>query len=163
MTAEEIAAQAEQTKKHAESTGASAWNAGGTFEERNVFSYAKETLTELITGFSLTTSSDSTLTLKEVVTCKGEAHQWIVRGQRRAGFELELKITWQLETADGKQASGFIKIDEVSADELDEIECEIVVDETDYSKEEAKNEAEKVLPEILEHRLTELVTKIKQK
>lgn len=167
MSDEEALEQA-QKELQAANTGASAWNAGGlTFEERNVADWAKDTLKELLieAPHSPTITADGcTLKLTELVSCSGDAHQWIVRGQRRAGFEFEIKVKWTLEGA-GKSASGTAKVPEASSDDLDDMEVEIEVQSAEPSEYSsgAKAAVGKDLRSLLLGRLNDLIEKIKTK
>ena len=44
----------------------------------------------------------------EVAACSGEAHQWIVRGRRRANFELQIELKWRV-ALDGVDVAGTAK------------------------------------------------------
>ena len=52
-----------------------------------------------------TTEGGVAATVVEVVACTGDACQWVVRGQTRAGFELDLKLKF-VATVDGNELSG---------------------------------------------------------
>lgn len=41
-------------------------------------------------------------------TCSGEAHQWLVRGKKRAGFELNIEFKWACQL-EGAQVTGTAK------------------------------------------------------
>lgn len=131
LTAEEAAAQQQQLK-HTE-LGASAWNAAGTFEERNLsVGWVREQLGELLAQLQHS-SQGVEVAVTEVTACSGEAHQWIVRGKKRAGFELNFEFKWraQLAGSSGSGAvavSGTAKVPHAAADELDELELEVKLD-----------------------------------
>eukprot|EP00887_Chlorella_sp_A99_P008125 scaffold12.g8125.t1 len=82
LTEEELKAQCQ---KHTE-VGHSAWNRAGTFEERNVTEFAKAQLGILVRGVERSEGGVS-VRFSELASCSGEAHQWIVRHKKRAGFE----------------------------------------------------------------------------
>ncbi len=42
----------------------------------------------------------------KVQDCTGEAHQWIVRGKRRANFELSIKLSWKMALGGGVEVAG---------------------------------------------------------
>jgi activator of HSP90 ATPase len=71
----------------------------GTFEERNVTEWAKERLKELLVGCDCgpLQQQGASLTITEVTSCGGEAHQWLVRGKKRGGFEFQLSLKWRAE------------------------------------------------------------------
>ena len=99
----EARAQAErEAQLGAAGGGGSAWNAAGTFEERPVsLDWVRAQLEELLGGICHIHSGDGgacTVTVIGVGACGGEAHQWVVRGKRRAGFDLTgLTFRWRAE------------------------------------------------------------------
>jgi hypothetical protein len=100
-------AEAENLQRAA-SAGASAWNAAGTFEERDLTNWVKDiALPELLIGVQSQCSSGSSIVAKitEVESCSGDAGQWIVRGSVRANFDLNIKVKWVAEV-DGSEFSG---------------------------------------------------------
>jgi activator of HSP90 ATPase len=79
----------------------------GTFEERNVTDWAKERLKELLVGCECGPSQQgASVTLTEVTSCSGEAHQWLVRGKKRGGFEFALHLKWRVELGEASWAAG---------------------------------------------------------
>lgn len=91
----------------------------GTFEERAVsMAWVTERLSELLRGRQLGRGSGNGATLAAVASCTGEAHQWLVRGRKRAGFELEVKV--EVRGAEGP--GGTLRLTQVCSDDLDEME-----------------------------------------
>ena len=87
----------------------SAWNAGTTYEEKNITDRAKRLLEELVAATGL---DNETFTVKKV---KGEIHAHCVRGKVKIGYEIEtLKLsggegkTISVEDLDSTDPSGFI-------------------------------------------------------
>lgn len=99
-------AEAENLQRAA-SAGASAWNAAGTFEERDLSNWVKDTLVpQLLIGVqSQPVSSTVVAKITEIESCSGDAGQWIVRGSVRANFDLDIKVKWVAEV-DGSDISG---------------------------------------------------------
>ncbi|KDD73888.1 hypothetical protein H632_c1756p0 [Helicosporidium sp. ATCC 50920] len=131
LSEEEVAAQRREQEFHAQS-GASMWNRGGTFEERAVgISWIREEVAQLARPLARQDgrASVSVLALK---SCSGEATQWIVRGKKRAGFELSIEVDLQGKVAkeSGEEAlvQGTLS---ACADELDEMESRVQFDEVD--------------------------------
>lgn len=97
------------------STGslASKWNAGTTYEEKDITARAKRVLADLISsatlkGHAVTLGSD------ESVFSKGEVHAHIVRGKAKIGYEIEtLELcvatvgTLTIQDLDSTDPSGF--------------------------------------------------------
>ena len=99
--------EAEQLQRAA-SAGASAWNAGGTFEERDLTNWVKDTLKELLIGLQGQPSgsnSNIVAQITEIEFCVGDAGQWIVRGSVRANFDLDIKVKWVVQI-DGDEKVG---------------------------------------------------------
>lgn len=68
--------------------GASAWNHAGTFEERDCTAWAKEQLGALLRAVEQQPGAGGvSVRITELASCNGEAHQWIFRQKKRAGFE----------------------------------------------------------------------------
>ena len=82
-------------------SGGSAWNALGTFETRDTTSWAKKRLPEL---------SAACAVIQTLTADGGDASLAVVRGELRAGFCLELSISWaggdcELEVLDTESAA----------------------------------------------------------
>ncbi|KAL6785243.1 hypothetical protein ACKKBG_A03045 [Auxenochlorella protothecoides x Auxenochlorella symbiontica] len=118
LTQEEVARQMSEIDRLKQTTGASAWNMGGTFEERAVgMEWVKASLGELLRSTSVSVGG-STLCVAAISSCTGEAHQWLVRGRKRAGFELEVDLAL---TQDG-EARGKLCLTQISSDDLEEMQ-----------------------------------------
>lgn len=150
--------EAKQTEAAATHTmlGASAWNFSGTFEERDWTKWSKEQLGQLLAGVAVKTSGSSSLvsvSITELASCSGEAHQWIVRQKKRAGFEFsDVRLRWSAELAEGGASlAGTARIPHAAADELDELEL-VDVEITGGGDVEAAKDARaavlKLLPEL---------------
>ncbi|PSC70145.1 Chaperone binding,ATPase activator [Micractinium conductrix] len=108
--------------------GASAWNAAGTWEERPVaLAWVQQQLGELLAALHHSARGVA-VAVAEVTSCSGEAHQWVVRGKRRAGFELAVEFKWRAELGGGAAVTGTAKIPHAAADELDEMQLEVTAD-----------------------------------
>jgi hypothetical protein len=101
------AAVAKENLQRAASSGASAWNAAGTFEDRDLTNWVKDVVKDLLVGVQSSQPSSNNLIAKitEVESCSGDAGQWIVRGSVRANFDLDIKVKWVSEV-DGSEISG---------------------------------------------------------
>lgn len=80
--------------------------------------WVTERLTELLLGQQLGAPGAGGAKLTAVASCTGEAHQWLVRGRKRAGFELEVKV--EVRGSDGP--GGTLRLTQVCSDDLDEME-----------------------------------------
>jgi tetratricopeptide (TPR) repeat protein len=92
--------------------GASAWNQAGTWEERDVTTWAKETLKENLmnTTYVLPESSPAPGAIASVTSVPnldGHASYATVRGKKRYIYEFCITVAWQLELVDDdKTAKG---------------------------------------------------------
>lgn len=102
--------------------GTSAWNNAGTWEEKNVSSWAKETLTNqlLQTTFMLPTSSpapNALVTVSKVKQCDGHASVAVARGKTRFIYEWCVKLEWHLggaaDSGDDLDCSGSLAIPDI--------------------------------------------------
>ncbi|PRW33793.1 hypothetical protein C2E21_7400 [Chlorella sorokiniana] len=170
LTEEEAAAQQQQLQ-HTQS-GASAWNAAGTFEEKSIsLAWVQEQLGALL-GELRHAHQGASVAVADVTSCSGEAHQWLVRGKKRAGFELSFEFKWAC-TLDGAQVTGTAKVPHAAADELDELSLEVTADKaaTDGEGSEGPTaeqrrrgeEAARGLLPLLEPALEQLLERCRQK
>jgi hypothetical protein len=134
LSAEEAAALA-ATASTATAAGASAWNAAGTWEDRDVTAAAKAALTARLAGLPVGGATSATITAVEAIT--GDASVSIVRGQRRAGFDFDVTLRWQHAPASGREGApaaapstgggGTARVPNLASDELDDLRVEEVV------------------------------------
>jgi tetratricopeptide (TPR) repeat protein len=95
------------TDTAAKQGGTSAWNQAGTWEEKNVSAWAKETLTKAIlqTTFTLPATSpapNALVTVQKVKSLDGHASVAVVRGKTRFIYEYSCRLEWQLQqSSDG--------------------------------------------------------------
>ncbi|KAG7366675.1 activator of Hsp90 ATPase [Nitzschia inconspicua] len=94
------------TNASAAKQGTSAWNQAGTWEEKDVSQWAKDTLTKAIlqTTFTLPASSpvpNALVTVQKVKSLDGHASVAVVRGKTRFIYEYSCQLEWQLEQNDG--------------------------------------------------------------
>lgn len=75
--------------------------------------WAKDRLRELLEGSGngfqaahSTQQSNVMVCITGLSSCTGEAHQWLVRGKKRGGFEFELVLNWRAELGDDCWAAG---------------------------------------------------------
>ena len=81
--------------------GTSAWNNAGTWEERDVSEWAKQSLTDLIlqTSYTLPDSSPApgaVAKVQKVSKLEGHASVAVVRGKTRFIYEYSCKLDWEL-------------------------------------------------------------------
>ncbi|KAF0701472.1 Aste57867_8048 [Aphanomyces stellatus] len=95
------------------STSGSAWNQGGTWEEKNKSEWAKESLKRHIleefhmvdakTGWDIRATS--------IIKCEGEAKLVFSRGKKRCGYDIALEFEYEgVHEGDKATSSGQIKL-----------------------------------------------------
>jgi len=99
--------------------GTSAWNNAGTWEERNVSEWAKESLTELVlaTSYTLPDSSPApgaVAKVQKVSKLEGHASVAVVRGKTRFIYEYSCKLDWELsKEGDELNCTGSLSIPDI--------------------------------------------------
>lgn len=104
----------------------SAWNQAGTWEEKNLNSWANGRIKELLSSTSLE-FSEGKAAIDEVTKCSGDAFLITVRNKKRVGYTYELTLRfkgeWSIEDQKEK-IEGHIDIPEFSFGELDDLQIE---------------------------------------
>lgn len=158
LTEEELS---QQDQLQTAAPGASAWNAAGTFEERNLTAWAQDRVRQLLTDAEGSSEGGVVARVTEIVSCTGDACQWVVRGKRRAGFELAIDFKWAA-SVEGTDVSGTAKLPNACCDELDELDlADISVtlpEGADESAKAAATAAAQALLPALQSALQELTT-----
>jgi tetratricopeptide (TPR) repeat protein len=121
-SAEELA---ERERKLKEEKGVSAWNQGGTFEEKNMSEWARARLKELVLACTSTVSlADAEgdhigeqVKVSELADFEGDASITFTRGKRRHIFCFDFSAKWAL-TVGGKKVSGAIFFPDISGDNV---------------------------------------------
>ncbi|CAL5222993.1 g5437 [Coccomyxa viridis] len=164
LTAEELEEQAKR-EKAANAKGVSVWNQAGTFEERDCTAYAKEELKRLMDNFQHE-SAAGCLQISELTSVEGEATVWLVRGSRRAGFDLTIEAAWTF-SARGNDASaqGSLKVPGITPDDLDELGdmMEVTVKTTGSMQEPQLRKHVRGCAEVFAERLSKLHGLLKQR
>ena len=115
LTAEEAAALAASTAPPP--AGASAWNAAGTWEDRDCTAAAKAALTARLVGLEVG-GGVATITALPAIAGDG-ACVTIVRGVARAGFDFDVTLEWT--AAGGGGVVGTARLPSCSPDDLDDL------------------------------------------
>ena len=130
----------------------SRWNAGTTYEEKNVTDRAKRILMSLISEIS-----HGNIRFQpngpEADFCKGEVHAHVVRGKVKIGYELsEMRISMK-----GKDGSGCGSIDVEDLDSTDPtgFTLTVVGGKGDILKSEARALAVKLMEDLCNKLLSE--------
>jgi hypothetical protein len=129
LTPEEAAALEQQAKARG---NGSAWNAAGTYEERDVSAWARRRIEQLLilegaggeeAAAAAGAAARSPCGAVEVTSAAatGDAHVIFVRGKRRAAFEL--KVSMSFRSTSNPEIQGTAKtVEEVTGDDVDDEE-----------------------------------------
>nr|CAD1827887.1 unnamed protein product [Ananas comosus var. bracteatus] len=110
----------------------SVWNQAGTWEERNLNSWASNRIKELLSSLgSLEFASGKACIIDEVSKCSGDAFLVTVRNKKRVGYTYELTLKFKGEwliQSEKKKVKGHLDIPEFSFGELEDLEVLILAD-----------------------------------
>lgn len=132
----------------------SAWNQGGTWEEKSLNEWARRRLGELLQCSCAATIGAAEYTLStELETCMGDTTIVVVRNKRRHGYllDIRLKLAGLSSLADAKEVSGSVEVHEATYGEVDDWQLDIQVDVSkgklsDAEALQAHKEAKQLLP-----------------
>lgn len=121
LSPEEAAALEQQQKQQQQQNGGgSAWNAAGTYEEREVSAWARTRVEQLLEGAARTSPCGAVEITSAAAT--GDAHVIFVRGKRRAAFELKVSMGWRSRANGEIQGTAKTGDAEVTGDDVDDEE-----------------------------------------
>nr|CCA23467.1 hsp90like protein putative [Albugo laibachii Nc14] len=121
--------------------GASAWNQGNTFEEKNMTAWAKEKIEALLQNLSVTCQAaplTGQLSVVSVTDLNGDASIAVVRGSKRYIYEFTFRLKCSLAiNGTDEKVEGYLKYLDFSSDNDDYDEVEVDVPsryQTEYGK-----------------------------
>ncbi|KAL5200749.1 hypothetical protein ABZP36_021952 [Zizania latifolia] len=121
------------------STLGSVWNKAGTWEEKNLNSWASSRIKDLLGSLDPLEFSTGKASVYEVSKCSGDAFLVTVRNKRRVGYTYELGLKFKGEwliKEESKKVKGYLDIPEISFGELEDLEVQISLrDDKDLSSE----------------------------
>ncbi|KAF5191793.1 Tapetum determinant [Thalictrum thalictroides] len=109
----------------------SVWNKAGTWEEKNLNSWASCRIKELLPAVILEFSTGKA-EIADVSKCEGDAFLVTVRNKKRVGYTYELTLTFKGEWCiqeENKKINGHIDVPEFTFGELDDLKIEIRLSE----------------------------------
>ncbi|PIA44071.1 hypothetical protein AQUCO_01800252v1 [Aquilegia coerulea] len=109
----------------------SVWNKAGTWEEKNLNSWASRRIKELLPAVILEFSTGKA-EIADVSKCVGDAFLVTVRNKKRVGYTYELTLTFKGEWCiqeENKKINGHIDVPEFSFGELDGLKIDIRLSE----------------------------------
>lgn len=128
--------------------GASAWNAAGTWEEKDVSSWAHKTIKTMLKEIEFA-FTDGSATVKSVSKCEGDATVVFSRGKKKVGFELNITIDFTGTHKGTPGIDGQLIIEDLAETSLDDFEWRIKMNEDSINASAVKfgvnKSAEKVL------------------
>ncbi|XP_008801419.1 uncharacterized protein LOC103715536 isoform X1 [Phoenix dactylifera] len=127
LSADDISKQPQST------TLGSVWNQAGTWEEKNLNSWASSRIKELLSSLASLEFSSGKASIDEVSKCSGDAFLITVRNKKRVGYTYELTLKFKagewLIQEEKKKIKGHLDIPEFSFGELDDLQIEIRLSE----------------------------------
>ncbi|XP_008801420.1 uncharacterized protein LOC103715536 isoform X2 [Phoenix dactylifera] len=126
LSADDISKQPQST------TLGSVWNQAGTWEEKNLNSWASSRIKELLSSLASLEFSSGKASIDEVSKCSGDAFLITVRNKKRVGYTYELTLKFKGEwliQEEKKKIKGHLDIPEFSFGELDDLQIEIRLSE----------------------------------
>ncbi|KAK6126683.1 hypothetical protein DH2020_039578 [Rehmannia glutinosa] len=118
----------------------SAWNRAGTWEEKNLNTWASDRIKELLVSMGFLEFSGGRAEVEEVTRCYGDAFLVIVRNKKRVGYtyELTLKVKGEwLIGGEKKKVKGHLDVLEFTFGELDDLQIQVKLsDDEDIPREE---------------------------
>ncbi len=107
------------------SSSSSAWNAAGTFEEKNIIEWSKSTLSEILKSLEVRTESSEAspivVSVTKVNSVSGESVVTFSRGKKKYIYDLTAELTWQLRCG-SISLEGTCYLSDVTADETCELQ-----------------------------------------
>lgn len=116
----------------------SVWNQAGTWEEKNLNTWANRRIKELLSSMSLEFSNGKAA-VDEVTKCSGDAYLVTVRNKKRVGYTYELSLQFKGEWSVNnkkEKIKGHLDIPEFSFGELEDLQIEARISSSDVSAED---------------------------
>ena len=113
--------------------GASAWNAGSTFEERVMTPWAKDRLKSIFNAMEVRQANgpeeETVISITKMEAIEGDASIAVMRGKKRHLFDLSFKLNCSGKFGDEKEdkAEGVLTFSDVSSDCNDVYEAHVAV------------------------------------
>ncbi|KAH7674610.1 Activator of Hsp90 ATPase Aha1 protein [Dioscorea alata] len=110
----------------------SVWNQAGTWEEKNLNSWASNRIKELLTSLNSLEFSGGKADINEVSKCAGDAFLVTVRNKKRVGYTYELTLKFKGEwllNREVKKIKGHLDIPEFSFGELEDLQIVVRLSE----------------------------------
>lgn len=103
----------------------SAWNTAGTWEEKDVTSWASARLRDLLSSLSCSSSGDEVVcvSVSSVVRLEGDASIAVARGKRKNIYDFTAELEWKLTSARSVQSSGSASVGDITAACEHEVVC----------------------------------------
>ncbi|TVU07692.1 hypothetical protein EJB05_41057, partial [Eragrostis curvula] len=115
----------------------SVWNQAGTWEEKNLNSWASSRIKDLLGSLDSLEFSTGKASVYEVSRCSGDAFLVTVRNKKRVGYTYELSLKFKGEwliKEENKKVRGHLEIPEFSFGELEDLEVKVMIsDDKDLS------------------------------
>ncbi|TMW57250.1 hypothetical protein Poli38472_003175 [Pythium oligandrum] len=127
----------------------SAWNAAGTWEERDKSEWARDRLKyHILTSFTFSNDAlDVKITASAIDKCEGDAKVVFSRGKKRCGYDIFLKFEWLATHAAGdadeaETASGYVELHDFDDTSGEDYEVHVTVQGSSQHAKNAKRAVE---------------------
>jgi len=121
ITPKRIEASTTTTVEPRTATEGSAWNSAQTWEERDLSTWGKQKVRDILDA-----STDNDVTIASVTKLDGTANITHIRGRARFMFEWTLTCDWTT-MIDGKSYNGSVEVLEATNDQLEDLLDEMTV------------------------------------
>lgn len=108
----------------------SVWNRAGTWEERNLSTWASSRIKELLIDLGSLEFNSGKANILEVSSCVGEASVVTVRNKKRIGYSYEIGLKFQGEwliEEEMKQIQGTLNVPEASFGDLEDMQLNVTL------------------------------------
>ncbi|CAL9748273.1 unnamed protein product [Musa acuminata subsp. burmannicoides] len=120
------------SKQPQPNTLGSVWNQAGTWEERNLNSWASNRIKELLKSMDSLEFSNGKAYIDDVSKCSGDAFLVTVRNKKRVCYTYEVTLKfkgeWLIQN-ENKKIKGHLDIPEFSFGELEDLQVEVSLSE----------------------------------
>ncbi|KAL6629184.1 hypothetical protein ACP70R_028949 [Stipagrostis hirtigluma subsp. patula] len=130
----------------------SVWNQAGTWEEKNLSSWANSRIKDLLGSLGSLEFPSGKASIDEVSKCSGDAFLVTVRNKKRVGYNYELSLKFRGEwliKEENKKVKGHLDIPEFSFGELEDLEVQVRFSDDKNLASEDKTQIRKDLKSFL--------------
>ncbi len=159
-----IANPAAEEASSSTADGPSKWNKGGTWEEKDNSTWARERMETLFVGVELPAGKlqggSASITKADSVT--GDASVVWTRGKKRCSYEMSVTLSWTGEH-NGTATSGKVKMPDLDFTNVDDFDIEVTIDASDAAHTAVRAALRSYFPDLLRDRVKVFVDELSQR